>query len=413
MQRDVVVLGAGIIGLATALKLQEAGRSVALVDKRAAGEGTSFGNAGIIERASIYPYAFPRQIKDLVRYALNGTPEAHYHLRSLPKLAPWLARYWWNSSPKGHEAAMRAAVPLIEHSVSEHEPLIEAAGAESLVRRTGWIKLFRGEEKFKKALAEVEKLKPFGLTCDVLDAAGVREREPNLADDILGAVHYRDPVCVNDPAALSLAYLRLFQKRRGLFLAGDARTLAQSGSGWTIATKEGQLDTRDVVLAMGPWSDLVTKQFGYDFPIAVKRGYHMHYKPAGNAVLNHTVLDAENGYVLAPMARGIRLTTGAEFADRDSPPTPVQLGRTEPHARRLFPLDERVDPKPWVGNRPCTPDMLPIIGEAPRHKGLWFAFGHAHHGLTLSAVTGRLLAEMMTGGTPFTDPTPYAATRFA
>jgi D-amino-acid dehydrogenase len=102
MQRDVVVLGAGIIGLATALKLQEAGRSVALVDRRAAGEGTSFGNAGIIERASIYPYAFPRQLKDLIRYALNGTPEAHYHLKFLPKIAPWLARYWWNSSPKGH-----------------------------------------------------------------------------------------------------------------------------------------------------------------------------------------------------------------------------------------------------------------------------------------------------------------------
>ena len=186
------------------------------------------------------------------------------------------------------------------------------------MRRTGWIKLFRGEEKFKKALDEVEKLKPFGLTCDILDAAGVREREPNLADDVLGAVHYRDPVCINDPAALSLAYLRLFEKRGGLFLAGDARTLAQSGSGWTIATKEGQLEARDVVVAMGPWSDLVTKPFGYDFPIAVKRGYHMHYKPAGNAVLNHTVLDAENGYVLAPMARGIRLTTGAEFADRDS-----------------------------------------------------------------------------------------------
>ena len=144
----------------------------------------------------------------------------------------------------------------------------------------------------------------------------------------------------------------------------------------------------------------------------MKRGYHMHYRPAGNAVLNHTVLDAENGYVLAPMARGIRLTTGAEFADRDAPPTPVQIARTEPHARKLFPLDGQLDPKPWMGSRPCTPDMLPIIGPAPNHKGLWFAFGHAHHGLTLSAVTGRLLAEMITGEEPFTDPTPYRVDRF-
>lgn len=413
MQRDIVVLGAGIVGLATALKLQESGRSVAILDRAAAGEGTSFGNAGIIERASIYPYAFPRQIKDLVRYALNGTPEAHYHLSFLPKIAPWLARYWWNSSPKRHDAAMRGAVPLIERCMAEHEPLIAAAGAEHILRRTGWIKVFRSEAKLGAAVAEIEKLKPFGLTCDVLDAAGVRQREPQLSDEILGAVHYRDPVCLHDPAALSKAYLKLFEERGGAFLAGDARSLAQADKGWTLKTESGPLHARDVVVALGPWSDLLTRPLGYRFPLAVKRGYHMHFRPAGNAVLNHTVLDADNGYVLAPMARGIRLTTGAEFAGRESPATPVQIARTEPHARKLFPLDSPVDAKPWVGNRPCTPDMLPIVGEAPRHKGLWFDFGHAHHGLTLSAVTGRLLTELVTGATPFTDPRPYAPQRFA
>ncbi|MBV9052030.1 MAG: FAD-binding oxidoreductase, partial [Hyphomicrobiales bacterium] len=110
--------------------------------------------------------------------------------------------------------------------------------------------------------------------------------------------------------------------------------------------------------------------------------------------------------------RGIRLTTGVEFADRDAPPSPVQLARAEPFARALFPLAERLDEKPWMGRRPCLPDMVPIIGRGGRHKGLWFAFGHAHHGFTLGPVTGRLLAEMMTGETPFTDPSRYAAERF-
>jgi D-amino-acid dehydrogenase len=112
------------------------------------------------------------------------------------------------------------------------------------------------------------------------------------------------------------------------------------------------------------------------------------------------------------MDKGVRLTTGAEFALRDAPPTQVPLSRTEPHAKKLFPLAERLDEQPWMGSRPCTPDMLPIIGPAPRHKGLWFNFGHAHHGLTHAAVCGRLLAEMMTGETPFADPRPYAVTRF-
>jgi D-amino-acid dehydrogenase len=120
----------------------------------------------------------------------------------------------------------------------------------------------------------------------------------------------------------------------------------------------------------------------------------------------------ERGYFLAPMRRGIRLTTGAEFALRDAIKTPVQLGRAEPIARDLFPLAERLDTEAWMGARPCTPDMLPIIGKAPRHENLWFGFGHAHHGFTLGPVTGRLLGEMITGEPPFVDPAPFSPERF-
>ena len=137
-----------------------------------------------------------------------------------------------------------------------------------------------------------------------------------------------------------------------------------------------------------------------------------HYRPEGNASLARPVLDAQNGYVITSMAAGIRLTTGAEFATRDAPPTPRQLDRVEPLARAIFPLGARVDPEPWLGRRPCLPDMLPIIGAAPRHKGLWLDFGHHHLGLTLGPVSGRLLAELMTGEAPFTDPVPYRAERF-
>ena len=138
----------------------------------------------------------------------------------------------------------------------------------------------------------------------------------------------------------------------------------------------------------------------------------MHYRPKSGARLNHPVLDAEKGYLLAPMARGIRLTTGAELALLDEPKTPDQLEAVEPIARDLFPLGERVDSEPWMGQRPCTSDMLPVIGPATRHPGLWFAFGHAHHGLTLGPVTGRLIADMVTGAKPFVDPRPFRIDRF-
>ncbi|MBU2751956.1 FAD-binding oxidoreductase, partial [Acidithiobacillus thiooxidans] len=137
-----------------------------------------------------------------------------------------------------------------------------------------------------------------------------------------------------------------------------------------------------------------------------------HYRQPATS-LCHPVLDADQGYVLAPMQRGIRLTTGAEFADRDAPRSSIPLTRAEAQARRLLPsLGERLDPEAWLGSRPCTPDMLPIIGPAPGQKGLWYAFGHCHQGLTLGPTTGRLLAEMMGDETPFTDPEPYRAERF-
>ena len=188
--------------------------------------------------------------------------------------------------------------------------------------------------------------------------------------------------------------------------------MRQEGAQWRIDSALGALNAKDAVIALGPWAQEFVRQFGYDLPMGVKRGYHMHYATTGNAVLNHTVYDADHSYVIAPMAKGIRLTTGAEFAHRDAKPTPVQLERLEPKARKFFPLGERRDQEPWMGSRPCTGDMLPFIGQAPRHKGLWFAFGHAHHGLTLSAVTGRLMAEMIAGETPFIDPTPYRVDRF-
>ena len=129
-------------------------------------------------------------------------------------------------------------------------------------------------------------------------------------------------------------------------------------------------------------------------------------------MLNHPVIDTQNSLVLVPMRAGVRLTTGAEFAANDAPSTPVQLERAEPVARTVLPLAGRVEQKPWLGVRPCTPDMLPIIGGLPGQTGAWCAFGHAHQGFTLGPTTGRMLADMMTGETPFIDPAPYRAERF-
>ena len=171
------------------------------------------------------------------------------------------------------------------------------------------------------------------------------------------------PGFVPDPGGLTKAYAALFGRKGGRFLVGDARTLEQSGAGGASRPPKAAITAREVVVAMGPWSDQVFAPLGYSIPLNVKRGYHLHLAPRGNAVLNHPVLDTDQGFLLAPMNRGIRLTTGVEFARRDAPATPVQVERALPQAHRLFPLGEPVDAKPWKGARPCLPDMLPVIGQ--------------------------------------------------
>ncbi|MDY6960946.1 MULTISPECIES: NAD(P)/FAD-dependent oxidoreductase [Pseudorhizobium] len=413
MTADAIVLGAGIVGVSTALHLARRGKSVVLVDRRGAGEETSYGNAGLIQREGVVPYGFPQQFGQILRYALNNRIDAHYHWRAIPLVSSFLAKYWWNSNLSRHQLIARAYAPLIEHSIDTHNELIEEAGAEDLIVKQGWTEVFRTSAKRDGELREAGRLnREYGVAFKELSPADIAAQEPSLSTDFVGGLKWEDPWSVRDPHALTMAYLRLFEKLGGRFLNGDAKSLSQTATGWRMVAGDGVVEAKDVVVALGPWSDTVTKPLGYRFLVGVKRGYHMHYGTEGNAKLNGWTMDAERGYFLAPMNQGIRLTTGAEFALRDAPKTPVQLDRAEAVARGIFPLGERLDEEPWMGARPCTPDMMPVIGKAPRHSGLWFAFGHAHHGLTLGPATGRAIAEAITGETPFIDISAYRPERF-
>jgi D-amino-acid dehydrogenase len=410
---DVIVLGAGIVGVAAALHLQQRGRAVTLLDRGNPGEGTSYGNAGLIQREAFLPYAFPSGISKLVRYALNGESEAHYHLSSVLGITPPLFKYWLNSSPERIEETVRFNRPLFESCLIEHQKLAGEAGITDLLRPGGWIQIYRKDETLQSNRRDAQRLNAeFGVSYDELTPATLAAVEPHLSvEKAAGAIHWKDPMSLRDPLALTKGYVELFLRRGGVLAMGDALTVRQAGGSWEVQGNDGPISAPQAVVALGPWSDGVFQPLGYDIPLFVKRGYHMHYSAKGNATLSRTVIDADTGFALAAMTKGVRLTTGAEFADRDAPPTPVQLDRCEPRARELFPLDARAEPEPWLGRRPCLPDMRPVIGEAPRHKGLWFLFGHAHHGLTNAAVTGRLIAEMMTGEAPFCDVSGFAPDR--
>jgi D-amino-acid dehydrogenase len=408
---DVLILGAGIVGISTAAHLQRRGASVVLVDRgRVAGE-TSFGNLGLIERTSLYPPTFPRALGELIRYATNRSPDARYRLAALPRLAPWLASYWWNSSTARRERAMNALLPLFENCISEHYLLAEDAGVRDLYRSGGWLTLHRTPTLLAAAVAQIRALGRFGLNHTELAANDITALEPHIRPEFAGGIHLIDPISVSDPRAVSLGIFGRWIERGGCFATASAESLVGSASAWSIETDQGTKTAKAAVVALGPWSDVIFRRFGYRIPLAAKRGYHMTYAPRPPAMLNHPVVDVEKGYALTPMDDGIRMGTGVEFAPRDAPPNPLQIEMAEPTARRIFPLGDRTK-SAWMGSRPFIADLLPVLGRAPRHRGLWFAFGHGHHGFTLGPVTGRLMAEMLTGEAPIADPSPFSPGRF-
>ena len=409
---DAIVLGAGIVGTSAALHLAKRGLAVALVDRRGPGEETSYGNTGIIEGNTLFPHAFPSGFGALLRIALKRAPEANYHLSALPQLAPWLLAYRANTRGANSMAFAEAMRPLYAHALAEHEALMLEASATRYLHKGGWLKLYRGDASFNSSERERGYARELGLNHRVLRPEEAVQLEPSLAPVFRHAVHWPDAASVSNPGAVTKAYAERFTKLGGVVLKGDALTLHRSGEAWRVDTEEGPVDAKDAVVALGPWAPDVLAPLGIRLPLAFKRGYHRHYRSLGNAGLTRPIVDTEYGYCLAPMEQGIRLTTGAEFADRDDAPTPVQIGRVLPAARSLFPLGEGIEPQPWMGSRPCFADSRPVIGRAPGQSGLWLDYGHAHWGLTLGPVSGRLIAEMMTGATPFCDPAPYSAERF-
>lgn len=411
MAMEVVVLGAGMVGTCAALELRLRGHAVTLVDRRGPGQETSFGNAGMIQREAVEPYAFPRDLRSIVDAALGRGLDIHYDAGGLWSAWPQLLRYWRASAPGPHRRISRAYASLIVHCTREHARYLAPAEADDLVRRDGLRFLYRTAAAFDEGCARAERLgREYGVASTPQDAAALAAAEPALRVPLAGAVHWTDTWNVSDPGALVERYARLLRARGGEVAVGDAGTLQRRGAGWQVRTEGGTVEASQVVVALGPWAQDFTRRLGYRLPLFVKRGYHRHF--AGGATLNVPALDAERGYVIAPQRRGLRLTTGAEIARLDAPPSMRQMRGVEAEARGLLDLGAPVEAAPWMGARPCCADMLPVIGAAPRHPGLWFDFAHGHQGFTLGPASARLLADLMEGGAPYVDATPFSPARF-
>ena len=401
-----------MVGVATGLHLQRRGWSVAIVDRNEPGRETSYGNAGFIHSESVRPYPMPRDLPTLWAIAMGRTNDVHYNIASLPRHVGPLLRYWWHSEPKRHRRISQSYASIIAQGLGEHDVLIREAGADNIVQRRGYHGFHRTQASLDRAALVAEMLAAeYGVQSQIIAPAQLAAIEPGLNTTGAGAIHWRDTWTVSNPGGLVAAYADLFTRLGGTFLNGDAATLASAaGGGWTVETDDGRITAEAAIVALGPWSPDLLHKFGYKFPMVRKRGYHRHF--TGGTRLSLPLQDPAFGYVVAPMAKGLRLTTGAELTGASKSAQPVQLERAERAVRELIDLGTAVEAEPWSGVRPCMPDMLPVIGQAPKHQGLWMNFGHGHQGFTLGPVTGRLLAEMMSGEQPSIDSSAFHPARY-
>lgn len=409
--QEIIVLGAGIVGVSTALALQSRGHHVVLLDKNRPGLGASFGNAGLIQREAVEPYAFPRDIQILVNAAFGRLNAIHYHPSALPELIRPLFRYWYNSSEKNYRQIAQEYSALIAHSTSEHAPLIAAAGAEHLIRKQGWYQTYRTDGAFEKGARDAERIRStYGLSGRTVTSQELSVIEPALIRPMAGSIFWEDPWSVTNPGELVNLYAQLFVERGGTFKTDLDFKLIPTHSGWIANGMHSTVSAQAAVIALGAWSFAAVRELGYDLPVFIKRGYHCYYRKPKDFRIS--MLDAENGIMLAPMDTGLRMATGAEFAKLDSPATPTQIRRSEALIREVIELGDPIEAEPWLGARPCTADMKPLIGPAHRHKALWFNFGHGHQGLTLGPASARLLSEQFDGDECYVKKEPYLPQRF-
>lgn len=399
MGKPVIVLGAGMVGVCCALELQRRGMDVTLVDRQAPGQETSHGNAGVLARSSLMPFNHPGLWRQLPRLLRNDTVQFRYRPGYLARNLGWAASFLWRARPSVFQETATALDSLIRLSAPEHQRLLAEAGISHRLRDTGWIFLFRSEAAWQGSALARSAYARHQVPTQALDPAELARLEPALAPIFARALWIQGSYSVDDPQAVVRAYADLFQRSGGTFKPLRAAAIRRDVDRWTVQGDQGadSLSAPALVVALGPWSKALLKTTGIDLPMAFERGYHMHYAPGSGPALGRPVYDTGGGYVLSPMARGLRLTTGVELDDCEAPARPVQLDLAETRAREALDLGARLDSQAWLGRRPTLPDSRPMIGQAPRHPGLWLALGHQHIGFSTGPGTASILGELMSG----------------
>jgi D-amino-acid dehydrogenase len=413
--RDIAVIGGGIVGTACALNLQRAGFSVVLIDRGVPEDAASFGNAGHFAYEQVFPMAGPWVWRQLPRLVFARDSPLSIPPASVFTLASWLARFAWNTRPSQVRRASTALASLLGPAKDAWRRLAAEAKVDALLRTSPILVVARDEDALRAKRPLMAEFRKHGIVVQEVDSRKARSIEPALRKDIAGAFVYHHAQFTVDPGALTMGLTSACRStgvdvQRGtidsLEVAGDDRVVVGAGARrWTV---------RQCVVAAGIGSREVLMRAGFDVPLAAERGYHLMlpYNDQSPRV-RVPVIGASPEFVITPMASGLRLAGTVEIAPPDRAPSWQRARMLKGLAEQLIgPLEIAQDAPMWMGCRPTFPDSLPAIGRLPGAPAIIAAFGHQHLGLTLAAITGELVASIASRTPASVELAPFAIERF-
>ncbi|MBO9192879.1 FAD-binding oxidoreductase [Rhizobium sp. 16-449-1b] len=411
-KQTVAVVGAGVIGAAIALELQRRGLQVTLIDKGEPGRGTSYGNMASIA-LDFAAGSGPNTWRKIPRWLLD--PEGPVWLRPAYalKMAPWFLRFIAAGRPSRLRDIEDAGMSLSNPALADFRAMLDTIAAPELMTDEGCLAIYETEAEFTGDRGHIDFMRRYGFDFDVLEGAAIRDLEPSLSPSIAKAVLLPDNKTIRDPYRLVVKLADAARERGATFLSGAVRTVEKNADGTSVVLLEsGERIAADfVVLAAGVHTRFLAEKLGEPIPLETERGYHTQIMQPGVS-MRYSVIWPHRAFMITPTAGGIRVGGNVELAGLDAAPDFRRARVLVRHAQRAVPGLEVKDVSEWMGHRPALPDTIPIISPSSKMRGVWYATGHGHLGLTYSATTAQLIADMVTGAKPAVDMTPFRINRY-